>query len=175
MSTRALFAARCLQLLLLWSVCVSAHAQTETIFQPVGMDTQRVFVHTALPGATGIDFSFMAGVAPTYPEEESHILVTVFEWGPTAIGPWSASPDNVNSILGGATRFVSTGVFHAPADAAFVALHFYAGAIMTVSGSFTHTSVVPEPLAAGMWLTGVGLIGWLAKRRGRRGIRRGNA
>ena len=150
---------------ILWCFTTAAQAQVETLFQTVGMDTQRVFAHTSLPGATGIDFSFSAAVAPAYPPEESNTLVTVFEWGPTAIGPWTTSPDNVNSFHGGATRFMSTGVFHGPEDAPFVAIHFYAGAIMTLSGPFTHASVVPEPAAAAMLTAGSALVGWMLRRR----------
>ena len=138
-------------------------AQTETFFQTVGADTPRTFAHLSLPGATGIDFSLSIAIAPTYPETESHILVAVFEWGPTDTGPWSASPDNVKSIVGGATRFFDTGVYHGPDDAPWVRVHFYAGAIMTVSGTFTHTSVVPEPPAA--WLLGGGLAALALRRR----------
>lgn len=146
-----------------------AYGQVESLFQTVGMDTQRVFVHAGAPGATGIDFSFAAAVSPTFPDTVSNTLVTVFEWGPTAIGPWTASPDNVNSIRGGTTRFMSTGVFHGPDDAAFVAIHFYAGALMTVSGDFTHASVVPEPSLAVMFGLGsvaMAVVAWRRKRLG---------
>ena len=150
---------------LLWCFSVPAQAQVETLFQTVGMDTPRVFAHTSLPGATGIDFSFSAAVAPAYPPDETNTLVTVFEWGPTATGPWTSSPDNVNSFPGAMTGFMSTGVFHGPEDAPFVRIHFYAGAIMTVSGPFTHASVVPEPSAAAMLTLGSGIIGWMLRRR----------
>ena len=134
----------------------AALAQTEPITsQPVGMDTQLVFPHTSLPGATGIDFSFITAISPTYPIPESHTIVIVFEWGPTATGPWTASPDNVNTVPAAMTDFFSTGIFHGPADAPFVALHMYAGAIMIVTGEFSHTSVVPEPSCAGLMLCGV--------------------
>ena len=165
MSSRPLLQARWFLLALVCCVSTAVRAQTETLFQSVGVDTQRVFAHTSLGGATGIDFSFMAGVAPSYPESESHTLVTVFEWGPTATGPWTSSPDNVNSIVGGETRLVSTGVFHGPDDAPFVAIHFYAGDFMTVSGSFTHASVVPEPDPVAMLLAGAGLVAAVARRR----------
>ncbi len=151
----------------LLALSTAANGQVETLFQPVGMNTQRVFAHPGLADATGIDFSFSAAISPTFPEDESHILVTVFEWGPTAIGPWAASPDNVNSVRGGTTRFMSTGVFHGPDDAAFVAIHFYAGALMTVSGDFVHASVVPEPSLVVMLATGGALITWVARRRKR--------
>ena len=123
-----------------------AVAQTEVLFNPIGMDNQFVYPHTSLPGATGIDFSFAGGFAPIYPPEESHTVVIVFEWGPTATGPWTPSPDNVNTVPGGMTDFFATGVFHGTEDSPFVAIHFYAGGLMTVSGEFTHTSIaVPEP------------------------------
>jgi hypothetical protein len=130
------------------------------------MDNQFVYPHTSLPGSTGIDFSFTGGFAPFYPPEESHTVVIDFEWGPTPSGPWSVSPDNVNTVPGGITDFFATGVYHGPADAPFVAIHFYAGGLMTASGTFTHTSVVPEPSA--IVLAGVGLS-WLliARRRNR--------
>ena len=62
---------------LLWAPWVAA--QTETVFQTVGMGTARSFAHTSLPGATGIDFSFSFAIAAAYPPEESHTLVAVFE------------------------------------------------------------------------------------------------
>jgi hypothetical protein len=124
----------------------TAVAQTEVLFNPIGMDNQFVFPHTSLPGATGIDFSFIGAFAPLYPAPVSHTVVIVFEWGPTAAGPWTPSPDNVNTVPGGMTDVFATGVFHGPEDAPFVAIHFYAGGLMTASGEFTHTSfVVPEP------------------------------
>ncbi|MCI0332819.1 MAG: PEP-CTERM sorting domain-containing protein [Planctomycetes bacterium] len=146
---------------------IAASAQTEMIpGVTIGMDNQFVFPHTSLPGATGIDFSFMGAFAPHYPPEESHTVVIVFEWGPTATGPWSTSPDNVNTVPGGMTDLFATGVYHGPEDAPFVAIHFYAGDFMTVSGEFTHTSVIPEPSA--ILLVGVGLMSLpLACRRRR--------
>ncbi len=144
-----------------------AGAQTETLFQTVGADTARTFAHDSLPGATGIDFSFSFAIAAAYPPEESHTLVVVFEWGPTAAGPWTASPDNVKSVPGAMTSFFDSGVFHGPEDAPFVQIHFYAGGLMTVSGSFTHASVVPEPRRAVLLLLGIGLLA--ARRASSRG------
>lgn len=135
-------------------------SQTEMLFQSVGADTARTFAHTSLAGATGIDFSFSFAIAPAYPPEESHTLVVVFEWGPTAAGPWTASPDNVKSVPGAMTAFFDSGVFHGPEDAPFVQIHFYAGGLMTVSGPFTHASVVPEPGHAGLLLLGLTALFW---------------
>jgi hypothetical protein len=127
---------------------IAANAQVDVLPMPtIGMDNQYVYPHTSLPGATGIDFSFVGAFAPHYPPEESHTVVIVFEWGPTATGPWSTSPDNVNMVPGGMTDFFGTGIYHGPDDAPFVAIHFYAGGLMTVSGEFAHISVVPEPSA----------------------------
>jgi hypothetical protein len=138
-------------------------AQTEPIrSQPIGMDTRLVFPHVSVPGAGVIDFSFGAGFSPLYAPEESHTVVMVFEWGPTAAGPWSTSPDFVNTVPGGMTDLYSTGVHRAAADAPFVALHFYAGGLMIVSGDFAHISAVPEPRAA--LLFAAGLIAVLAFR-----------
>jgi hypothetical protein len=137
----------------------AASAQTEILFNPIGMDNQFVFPHVSLPGANGIDFSFTGAFAPMYPPEESHTVVIDFEWGPSATGPWSVSPDNVNTVPGGMTDLFATGIFHAPEDAAFVAIHFYAGGLMTVSGEFTHTSTVPEPSAASLLLLGLTTFG----------------
>jgi hypothetical protein len=135
-------------------------AETETIMsQPVGMDTPLLFSNTPLLGATGIDFSFVGGISPTYPMDETHGLVTDFEWGPSPTGPWSVSPDNYNTVHGGITEPILTGVYHGPADAPFVRIHFYAGGLMIVSGTFTHTSVVPEPST--LILLGVGGMGLL--------------
>ena len=138
-----------------WSCCLVLVAglttpnqlcgQVEPIFGSIGMDSQFVFPHVSLPGATGIDFSMAGGFAPSYPTGESHTVVVVFEWGPRAIGPWTTSPDFVNTVPGGMTDLYATGIFPGPMDAPFVALHFYAGALMTFSGDFSHISVVPEP------------------------------
>jgi hypothetical protein len=131
------------------------------------MDTPLVYDHTSLPGATGIDFSFAGGFAPTYPMGVSHTVVITFEWGPTATGPWSTSPDNVNTVPGGTTDFFATGVYNGPDDAPWVRIHFYAGAIMFVSGEFTHTStIIPEPGAMLPAMLGIGsLLGTLRRRR----------
>lgn len=147
----------------------AALAQSETLFQTVGADTPRTFVHLSAPGATGIDFSLSVAIAPTYPATESHMLVVVFEWGPSDSGPWSTSPDNVKSVVGGETRFFDTGIYHGPDDAAWVRVHFYAGAIMTVSGTFTHTSVVPEPPPALLLAAGLAVLAW--RRRHALGFR----
>lgn len=132
-------------LLIVACLAPRAYAQTEVIFSPIGMDTQFVFPHVSLPGAGGIDFSFFGGFAGAYPPEELHTVVINFEWGPTATGPWTASPDFINTVPGAMTDLYGTGVFPGPEDAPFVAIHFYAGALITVSGEFTHTSIVPEP------------------------------
>jgi len=137
----------------------AALAQTQVLTGvAVGADTQRSFAHTSLPGATGIDFSLNVAFAPLYPLEESHTVVIVFEWGPTPAGPWSASPDHVNTVPGGMTDFFSTGVYRGPDDAPFVAVHFYAGGLMIASGEFTHTSVVPEPAAGLLMSLGLGML-----------------
>jgi hypothetical protein len=142
------------------------YGQTETLSGIViGMDNQLVFPHTSLPGATGIDFSFSGGFAPMYPLEESHTVVINFEWGPTATGPWTVSPDYVNTVPGGMTDFFATGVFPGPDDAPFVAIHFYAGDFMVVSGTFTHTSVIPEPATWSLAFFGALLLGVFAWRR----------
>ncbi len=132
-----------------------AVGQTEMISAPIGGDSQFVFPHTSLPGAVGIDFSFTGAFSPTYPAMESHTVVIVFEWGPTALGPWTPSSDFVNTVPGGITDFYATGVFPGPADAPFVAIHFYAGAFMFASGGFGHISVIPTPGAATLMLGGV--------------------
>lgn len=138
-----------------------AWAQVESIFQPIGMDTARSFSHLSLPGATGIDFSFSGAFAPMYAPEESHSVVMVFEWGPSVAGPWSISPDMVKTVPGGTTAFFDSGVFHGPIDAPFVRLHFYAGGLMTAAGSFSHISVVPEPVGAALLAAGLALLlGW---------------
>lgn len=137
--------------------------QTEMIFQPIGMDTQLVFPHTSIMGATGIDFSFTGGFAPSYPDPISHTVVINFEWGPTATGPWTVSPDYVNTVPGGMTDFFATGVFPGPSDAPFVAIHFYAGALMTASGAFTHTSVIPEPTSLARAVA-IGAAWWSRRR-----------
>jgi hypothetical protein len=82
-------------------------AQTETIFTGVGADpgVRLVFPNTSISGATGIDFSFTGAIdggphqidPPLPPGVETHILVTDFEWGPSPVGPWTVSPDNLNS------------------------------------------------------------------------------
>jgi hypothetical protein len=139
---------------------ITAFAQTEVLFGTLGADTQFVFPHTSLPGATGINFSFFGAFAGAYPPDEFHTVVIDFEWGPTSTGPWTVSPDFINTVPGAMTDFYGTGVFPGPDDASFVAIHFYAGALITVSGEFTHTSVVPEPASAGLILCGmVSLIG----------------
>ncbi len=141
-----------------------ANAQIEIFSTPVGMDNQLVFPHTSLPGATGIDFSLFTAISPVYPIPESHTIVFVFEWGPTATGPWTTGPDYVNSVPAAMTDLFFTGVFHGPEDAPFVALHMYAGGLMIVSGEFSHISVaVPEPTSAGLILCGVAT--WFALRR----------
>jgi hypothetical protein len=131
------------------------------------MDNQFVFPHTSLPGATGIDFSFIGAFAPHYPDPFSHTVVVTFEWGPTATGPWSTSPDNVNTVPGGMTDVFATGVYNGPDDAPFVAIHFYAGAFMTMTGEFSHIStIVPEPGTS--VLAGAGLAAlWMTRRRRR--------
>jgi hypothetical protein len=129
----------------IWLLPVAATAQTEVLFGTLGADTQFVFAHTSLPGATGINFSFFGAFAGAYPPDEFHTVVIDFEWGPTATGPWTVSPDFINTVPGAMTDLYGTGVFPGPEDAPFVAIHFYAGALITVSGEFTHTSVVPEP------------------------------
>jgi len=133
----------------------------------VGMDTRYVFDHTTLAGAVATDFSFIGAFAPLYPEGVSHTVVIVFEWGPSATGPWTVSPDHVNSVPGGMTDVFSTGVFRAPATDPFVAIHFYAGGLMIATGEFTHLSVVPEPATAILALAGLVVTG-LALRRQRR-------
>ncbi|MBX7075007.1 MAG: hypothetical protein K1X71_17835 [Pirellulales bacterium] len=145
------------------------YGQTETLSgATIGMDNQFVFAHTSLPEATGIDFSFSGGFAPMYPLEESHTVVINFEWGPTATGPWTVSPDYVNTVPGGMTDFFATGVFPGPDDAPFVAIHFYAGDFMVVSGTFTHTSVIPEPATWSQGMLGASMLGVLGFRRHRR-------
>lgn len=154
--------------LLLPGTCI---AQTQTLWlQGIGADTPLVYPHISLPGATGIDFSLDIGLSPLYPDTESHTLIVVFEWGPTATGPWIASPDHVNTVPGGTTDFFSTGVFHGPDDADFVRLHFYAGGLMIASGPFNHISVVPEPKAAALMASGIAALGLLGMMR-----RRGSA
>lgn len=141
-------------------------AQSETIFFGVGMDTPSAsFAQASMPGATGIDFRLMIAIAPAFPETETHPLVVDFEWGSGPAGPWTASPDNVASVVGGATRFFDTGVYHGPSDAPWVRLHFYAGGLMTVSGTFTHTSAVPEPPAALLLTVGALALAWRRRTR----------
>src|SRR5437773_1400851 len=93
--------------LLVWAVLavwpIAANAQVETLFVSIGSDNQYVFPHISLPGATGIDFSFTGAFSPEYPDTESHVVVIDFEWGPTSTGPWTPSPDNVNTVPGGTT------------------------------------------------------------------------
>lgn len=146
--------------LILATLCpLAASAQTEFLFNPIGMDNQFVFPHVSLPGANGIDFSFTGAFSPMYPDPFSHSVVITFEWGPTATGPWTVSPDNVNTVPGGKTDVFATGVFHAPEDAPFVAIHFYAGGLMTVSGEFVHTSTaIPEPSSACLLVLGLSTL-----------------
>jgi hypothetical protein len=146
-----------------------AQSQVETLSGVVvGMDTPLAFAHVGLPGASGIDFRLRTAISPTYPIGETHTLGATFEWGASAAGPWAISPDNVKSVPGGMTALFDTGVFHAPADAAFVRLHLYAGGFMVLSGTFEHVSVVPEPATPALWLGGlIGLLGavWRPRRR----------
>jgi hypothetical protein len=145
----------CLAFLILLALSsASARAQTEIIFGPISADPQFVFAHTSLPGATGINFSFFGAFAGAYPPEDLHTAVITFEWGPTATGPWSTSPDFINTVPGAMTDFYMTGVYPGPEDAPFVAIHFFADALITVSGEFTHTSTVaiPEPASIGIAL-----------------------
>lgn len=135
-----------------------ARAQSETLFQSIGADTARSFAQLSLPGATGIDFRFFGAFAPSYPDTESHVVVIVFEWGPSATGPWMASPDNVKSVPGGMTTFFDTHVYHGPEDAPWVQIHFYAGGLMTASGTFEHASVVPQPASITLWALGLGAL-----------------
>lgn len=137
-----------------------ASAQSETLFQPIGADTALSFENLSLPGATGIDFRFVGGFAPSYPEGVSHLVAVVFEWGASAAGPWAASPDHVKTVPGGTTTVFDTGLYRAPADAAWVQIHFYAGDLMTVSGTFSHISVVPEPLTTSLWAAGLAVLAW---------------
>lgn len=151
-------------LTLLMAISNSATAQVEIVSGPIGMDNQFVFPHASLPGATGINFSFLGAFAPMYPMPISHTVVINFEWGPTPTGPWTVSPDYVNTVPGGTTDFFGTGVFPGPDDAPFVAIHFYAGGLMIASGEFSHLSVVvPEPTSAGLFLCG--LVSWFALMR----------
>ena len=144
-------------------------AQTEVLFGTLGADTQFVFPHASLPGATGIDFSFFGAFAGAYPPEELHTVVIDFEWGPTATGPWTVSPDFINTVPGAVTDFYGTGVFPGPEDAPFVAIHFYAGALITVSGEFTHTSVVvPEPQSMCLLLCAVASLSAVRRKRRKR-------
>lgn len=141
-------------------VPVLAAAQSETIFTGIGMDTPLTFAHLSLPGATGIDFRFTGAFAPIYADTESHVVVITFEWGPTALGPWAFSPDNVKTVPGGVTAFFDTGVYSGPADAPFVRIHFYAGGLMTASGTFSHVSSVPEPAPVSLFVVGLAAIAW---------------
>lgn len=142
-----------------------AAGQSEVIFMGVGADSPTAaFVHTGLPGATGIDFRFFGAFAPSYASGTSHTVVLWFEWGSTTGGPWTASPDNVKTVPGGMTTLFDTGVFHGPEDAPFVRLHFAAGGLMTASGTFEHISVVPEPAAAALWLLGLAGLAGLRRR-----------
>jgi len=145
-------------------ICAApASAQTEALFNPIGMDNQFVYPHTIDPGDFATDFSFTGAFSPMYPDPTSHTVVITFEWGPTATGPWSSSPDNVNTVPGGMTDFFATGIYHGPEAAPFVAIHFYAGGLMTASGTFTHTSV-PEPTSC-LALSGLGFAMLSRKRR----------
>ena len=148
---------------LLACAAVGAAAETETISgQPIGMDTRLVFPHALVPGAGGMDFDYFAGFAPLYPEDESHTVVIDFEWGPSAVGPWTVSRDFVNTVPGGKTDLFDTGLFHGDDQTPFVALHFFAGGLMVTSGSFSHVStVVPVPASA-VLMTGSLLL--LARR-----------
>jgi MYXO-CTERM domain-containing protein len=152
----------CLFAGLLWPVL--AAAQTETIFMSLGSDSvSPSFAHASLPGATGIDFRLFGAFDGAYAPGTLHEVVIWFEWGPSAIGPWSASPDNVKTVPGAVTTLFDTHVYHGPEDAPFVRVHFAAGGLMTVSGSFTHSSVVPEPNGALLALLGLAALG--ARRR----------
>ncbi len=156
----------------LWLVCLYSTvvaAQTEVLpFPTIGMDSRFDFVHTGLPGALGIDFRFAGAFAPHYPAEESHTVVVTFEWRNSVADPWSSSPDHVKTVPGAMTAFFDTGVFRAPVDASLVAIHFFAGDFMTVSGDFSHISVVPEPSRAWLFACGLGVIGWAAHAVSRR-------
>jgi len=122
------------------------------------------FAHAHVPGAVGIDYSFSGSFAPSYPIPESHAVVIDFEWGPTAAGPWTFSPDNVTTVPAGMTHFFATGVYHGPEEDPFVRIHFYAGGLMTVSGDYTHVSVVPEPSALLLFSLGIPALAWWRRR-----------
>ncbi|MCC6535579.1 MAG: hypothetical protein IT531_23760 [Burkholderiales bacterium] len=152
---------------MLLSLCSGAvHGQTEVLPSPtIGMDSRFPYAHVSLPGAAGIDFRFVGAFAPHYPAEESHTVVLTFEWGPSVAGPWASSPDHVKTVPGGMTAIFDTGVFHGPADAPWVAIHFFAGDFLTVSGEFSHLSAVPEPSQAWLFACGVALIAFTSLGR----------
>lgn len=150
--------------LLMLALPATSMAQSEPLFMTVGTLTETpAFAHLSLPGATGIDFDLFGAFAGAYPAEDSHTIVIWFQWGPSALGPWTSSPDNVKTVPGAVTTLFDTHVFHGPADAPFVRVSFAAGGLITVSGTFTHTSVVPELPTAG--LLAFGLAALAARRR----------
>jgi hypothetical protein len=146
-------------------------AQSETLFAGIGADTRIAFSHFGLPGATGIDFRFAGAFAGAFPPEESHIVVITFEWRSSGTDPWSSSPDNAKSIPGAVTTPFDTGVYRAPVDATEVAIHFFGGGLMTVSGTFSHVSVVPEPRTAVLLVLGLAALAAWSMRERRRLLR----
>ena len=147
---------------------IAAQAQSEPLFMGIGALTSTpAFAHTSLPGATGIDFNLVGAFAAAYPPEDTHVVVIWFEWAPSATGPWTSSPDNVKSVPGAITTLFDTHVFHGPEDAPFVRVSFAAGERMTVSGTFTHTSVVPEPAPGALLAFGLAALAGFAGRRRR--------
>ncbi len=140
-------------------------AETEIVSTVIGMDTVLTFTHASVPGAEGMNFSFIGALSPMYPDTESHLLVVDFEWGAAAAGPWSVGPDIMTTVPGGMTTVMDTGVFHGPAETPFVRIRFHAGGPMVASGEFTHVSLVPEPASAGLLMSG--LVALAAGRRRR--------
>ncbi len=150
---------------------LAAQAQTESIFFSIGTDTPSpAFAHLSAPGATGIDFDLFGAFASADPDGLSREVFIWFEWATTPTGPWTTSPPNIKTIPAGITTLFDTHVYHGPEDAPFVRLHFAAGALMTVSGTFSHVSVVPE-LPPAMMLA-IGLAALLARRRALQGTTR---
>lgn len=135
---------------------------------PAGTMGSRIeFDHVPDPGAIGTDHNLLLAIAPTYAPEESHILVVTFEWQNVLGGDWFSSPDNAVSVHGGATRFFDTGHYIHSDVPARVALHFWGGGPnpvnFFVTGTYSHTSVVPAPGLLGL----VGIAGMSALRRKR--------
>ncbi len=119
------------------------------------------FANTAGTGSfTQFNFTGVATHADTPPPGFPpilHTLVIVFEW---RIAPglehdftnWGQSVDHISTVVGGMSNPFSTGTFITPGAWDTVAVHFYAGFPITVTGMFNHEwTTVPAPGAIAMF------------------------